>query len=256
MKRRAPNSNIEWKKWGEKDPLWGVATWPGKEKGGTDPWTDEAFYHRGQFAWQNYQERWCKYGVDNRSCLEIGCGAGRLTIHLAKFFQRTYAVDVSEGMLAYARQHINKPSVHFQLVDGTSLPVATNSITAVFSTYVFQHFDSLTYATQYFREISRILTIDGSMMIHLPIFHWPPKTPKIFRALVGLRRELGDRKAQIRRWFIVRELSKPIMRNLVYPVDYFYDTLPGLGLTDLEVTVTTIADNGAHAFIFARKNKL
>jgi len=256
MRRREPESNIEWKRWGKKDPLWGVAAWAGKEKDGTNPWTDEAFYQLGQLDWQDYQERWCKYGVDNQSCLEIGCGAGRLTMHLAKFFERTYAIDVSEGMLAYARQHITKPSVLFQLVDGTSLPIATNSITAVFSTYVFQHFDSLAYATEYFREISRILTIDGSMMIHLPIFHWPPKTPIISRALLGFKRDVEDIKARIRRWFIIQELSRPIMRNLVYPVNYFYNTLPELDLINIEINVIAVADNGAHAFVFARKNNV
>ena len=93
-----PESNIEWKKWGEKDPLWGAASCPGKERDGTDPWTDEEFYELGEADWQDFIAHWRKYGVDNRSCLEIGCGAGRITLHLAKHFQNTYAVDVSEGM--------------------------------------------------------------------------------------------------------------------------------------------------------------
>lgn len=34
-------SGIEWRAWGKRDPLFGVATQPGREKTGATPWTDE-----------------------------------------------------------------------------------------------------------------------------------------------------------------------------------------------------------------------
>jgi len=46
------------------------------------------------------------------------------------------------------------------------------------------------------------------------------------------------------------------MRNLVYPVNYFYNTLPELDLINIEINVIAVADNGAHAFVFARKNNV
>jgi len=34
---KEPKSNLEWKEWGRNDPLFGVASWPGKQKGGSAP---------------------------------------------------------------------------------------------------------------------------------------------------------------------------------------------------------------------------
>ncbi len=36
-------TNIEWRLWGKRDPLYGVATWPGREKDGKHPWIDSEF---------------------------------------------------------------------------------------------------------------------------------------------------------------------------------------------------------------------
>ena len=41
-------SNTEWKIWGKYDPLFGVANWRGRERTGTNSWTDEDFYSLGQ----------------------------------------------------------------------------------------------------------------------------------------------------------------------------------------------------------------
>src|SRR5258708_2555315 len=95
-------SNTEWKQWGKDDPLWGVASWDGKQKGGASPWTDEEFYALGESDWQDFLRHWRQYGIDTRSCLEIGCGAGRITRQLAKSFDRVYGVDVSEDMIRRA----------------------------------------------------------------------------------------------------------------------------------------------------------
>ena len=41
-------SNTEWELWGKSDPLYGVASWAGRERGGENPWTDEDFYALGE----------------------------------------------------------------------------------------------------------------------------------------------------------------------------------------------------------------
>lgn len=41
-----------------------------------------------------------------KTALDFGCGVGRLTIALAKLAGQATGVDISEGMLALARQHI------------------------------------------------------------------------------------------------------------------------------------------------------
>jgi len=45
------SSNVEWRRWGEIDPLFGVAAAKGRERGGASPWTDGEFYERGARHW-------------------------------------------------------------------------------------------------------------------------------------------------------------------------------------------------------------
>ena len=119
---RPPESNQEWQAWGEKDPLFGVIPQPGRERDGATPWTDADFYQTGSGDWEEFIRRWRLYGVDRTSCVEIGCGAGRLTQHIARDFGEVHALDVAEGMINYARQHVGS-NVHLYVTDGISLPV-------------------------------------------------------------------------------------------------------------------------------------
>src|SRR5689334_10746121 len=137
------SSNVEWRRWGEIDPLYGVASARGRERGGAHPWSDAEFHELGARHWAAFQPAWRRYGLDYASCLEIGCGAGRMTAQLAREFGIVHAVDVSRGMIDYAAERVTGTNVQFHLTDGGSLPIPPASVTAVFSTHVFQHFDSL-----------------------------------------------------------------------------------------------------------------
>lgn len=243
--------------WGDSDPLWGVATWKGKNKGGDNPWTDEEFYELGRSDWQDFVEHWGRYGVDNTTCLEIGCGAGRLTKHMADYFGELHAIDVSEGMIEYARKRITSPRVHFHVVNGNSIPLPDRTVTAVFSTHVFQYFDTLDDATAYFREIARALVPNGTMMIHLPVFSWPHGMGNLPRQLYEVRRKLSALVANLKRWRINQGRFVPLMRGQSYPVGYFYSLFPTLGLRDIEVcTFVTKSNDSPHSFVFARKGNL
>ena len=157
--------------WGKTNPLFAVASWENRNREGTSPWTEDEFFQLGKSDWQDFVLRWERYGIDARACAEIGCGAGRLTKPMSAYFGKMDALDVSEGMLDYARKHVT--TAQFHLVDGNTIPLPDRSVTAVFSAHVFQHFDSLDDATGYFNEIHRVLVTGGTMMIHLPIYWWP-----------------------------------------------------------------------------------
>ena len=246
-------SNIEWQRWGEIDPLYGVAAWEGKARGGGAPWTDAEFYELGRSDWEDFRRHWEHYGLNRAACLEIGCGAGRITMHLAKDFRQTHAVDVSEGMLSYARVHITDDSVTFHLSDGARLPLPDGAVTAVFSTHVFQHFDSLAHASAYFAEVTRVLAPGGSLMIHLPVHNWPAM-PAVFDLLYRLRTAVAQTKATLLRPLIARGKARPIMRRTSYPLPYLYATLPGCGLPGVEVRIIAPRSNrDPHPFVLARK---
>lgn len=254
MSKPEPKSNLEWKEWGKNDPLFGVAAWPGKQKGGSAPWTDAEFYELGKSDWAVFEKEWRSYGMDVESCVEIGCGAGRMTMQLAQTFQHVTAVDVSEGMIAYARQHIAAPNVDFVVVNGTSLPRPDQSTTAVFSTHVFQHFDSLEYADLYFAEIARILKPGGTMMIHMPVFEWHPRTPWLTRFTFQISEWVYDLKVSLNRFLIRRGVRRQVMKIVVYPMARLGRTLSHLGFASIQVRVLISgSDHALHPFVLARR---
>jgi ubiquinone/menaquinone biosynthesis C-methylase UbiE len=247
------DSNAEWKKWGEIDPLFGVASWQNKERDGSSPWTNQEFYQLGESDWKDFSKHWEMYGVDRESCLEIGCGAGRITMQLASYFNQVYAIDVSEEMIAYAKKHISSSSVAFHVTNGIDIPVADQSVSSVFSTHVFQHFDSLSVADRYFAEISRAMNTNGTLMIHLPFYGWPSNS-RVFSMIYAVQKSLGDIRASGKRILMQYGMSKPLMRRLCYPMDHFYKVLPKYGFDDVELAVFVAkSNNDPHSFVFARK---
>src|SRR5579863_2106687 len=119
-KLRTPASNQEWDAWGKLDPLFGVATIGGHAKTGAQPWTDDSFYELGAADWTIFRSKWEQYGLIPGTCVEIGCGAGRMTVHLARYFDLLHGVDISSGMIEYAR--LRAPAnVTFHLTGGTEI---------------------------------------------------------------------------------------------------------------------------------------
>lgn len=252
-KVRELNSNKEWQKWGEIDPLFGVAGWQNRNKDGTNPWTNEDFYKLGQSGWMDFRRHWEMYGVDNANCLEIGCGAGRITLQLASYFNEVHALDISDKMIEYAKRHIKGSSVVFHLSKGLDIPLTDQSVKSVFSTHVFQHLDSLSIAKDYFTEISRVLMPSGTLMIHLPFFRWPPRS-MVYRTMYAIQKRLGDMRAYSKRVLMDIGMGKPIMRGLWYPMEFFYEELPKVGFEDIEICIfVTKSNNDPHPFVFAKK---
>jgi SAM-dependent methyltransferase len=247
-------SNAEWIQWGKQDPLFGVASWPGRQRGGPQAWTDEAFYDLGRSDWADFLTRWATYGLNTTSCVEIGAGAGRLTMHLAATFDQVHAVDVSADMLDYARRHITASNVAWRVTDGVTLPLPSGSITAAFSAHVFQHFSSLADAERYFAELARVLVAKGSLMIHLPIHRFPPGLAGLRLVYAGWKR-LGRLRVAAKGAAGRLGLAAPVMRGLSYELPWLMERLGGLGFVDVEVAMFPVtANSDLHQFVFARRS--
>jgi SAM-dependent methyltransferase len=123
--------------------------------------------------------------------LEIGCGLGRITRVLAARSREVLAVDVSDEMLARAREHNPElGNVRWILGDGVSLTaIEPGSIDACLSVVVLQHVPDQEITLGYVRELGRVLKpggwaalqVSNDPRIHLPR---PGLAPRI-RALVG-----------------------------------------------------------------------
>jgi SAM-dependent methyltransferase len=246
-------SNTEWEEWGKQDPLFGVAAWPGREKGGANPWTEEDFYATGATDWADYRSQWEHYGLDHTSCLEIGCGAGRLTEALSTDFQTVHGVDISAEILELARKRIPADSVHFHHTDGLVIPLPDSSVTAVLCTFVFQHFDDRKVAARYLAEIRRVMAAGATMMLQMPMYE-SPVAPSIFRSMYRLQWQLGQARASARRRLMKRGIGAPIMRGLKYEISWIQKTLTAMGFEDIQIRMFRVRSNGdSHSFVLARK---
>lgn len=58
-------------------------------------------------------------GKNFKNCLEIGCGTGKNTTWLLTISDHITAIDLSEGMLAIAKEKLASDKVQFEIVDVT-----------------------------------------------------------------------------------------------------------------------------------------
>jgi SAM-dependent methyltransferase len=249
-------SNLEWKKWGEIDPLYAVATWKGKQRGSHQAWTDEEFYELGRTDWAQFEMQWRQYGLQQGRCLEIGCGAGRVSAHLAKSFTHVTGVDVSQHQLDYAIARIQTANVSFKLTDGIHLPVPSGHVDAVFSVYVFQHFESRADALLVFSEIYRVLVKGGTIMIGLPFYELPDSSLRsIFRPMIAGFERLSDLKAAFNRRLILKGKWRPMMRRLRFEQAWLVNALQGLHFGRIEFRCFEPRVGGDFlGFVFATKS--
>jgi len=113
-----------------------------------------------------------RLGADPRggTCVEVGCGPGRMTRHLAERFERVVAVDVSPEMLRLARAEVDAPNVELLLVPGSTLEGVEDRVADVVVCYlVLQHLPRRDVALQYLREFARVLAPDGEAFVQLPV---------------------------------------------------------------------------------------
>ena len=114
--------------------------------------------------------------------LDIGCGVGRTTRALARRARLVRAIDVSERMLALAREHNRQLSnVEWILGDGRGLEsIESESVDACFSHVVFQHLPEPEMTLRYVAEMGRVLKPGGWSAFQVsddPAVHTRPPLP-------------------------------------------------------------------------------
>jgi ubiquinone/menaquinone biosynthesis C-methylase UbiE len=250
-------SNTEWKLWGKLDPLFGVASWAGRQRGGDNPWSDEEFYALGD-DWYDFDSSWQRtVGYSPDSVLEIGSGAGRITRRLAQVFDEVVATDVSPEMLEYARSRIPAGNVSWQISDGSRIPAADRSVNAVFSCHVFQHFFSNAAQRATFGEVYRILKPGGTFFVHLPIHAFPEANSlysRVARVVYAGYLRLSDARANMYRMMIRAGLKRPYMHGVSYEMTSLFGDLKQFGFTDLTVSaIVTRTSPTIHTCVIGRK---
>ena len=169
-----------------------------------------------------------------------------ITAHLVRDFGTVHALNVSEGMLDYAKARIAKAK--FYLTDGVQIPLGDASATAAFSCHVLQHLDSPDDSIPVFGEIHRVLTRGSTIMIHLPIYNWP-LSRGFFERLFRIRQWLARRKAAV-----YRMRGIPMMRGTWYEIGWLTEMLRAQGFADIEFLSFPVSSNQClHSFVLATK---
>ncbi|MGH9800075.1 MAG: class I SAM-dependent methyltransferase, partial [Blastocatellia bacterium] len=109
-------------------------------------------------------------GRDQRELkfLEIGCGVGRMTKHLAAIFGEVHSTDVSGEMIRQARERLGHlANVHLHETSGVDFAaLPDDDFDVVFSAYVFQHVPSKAVIESNIRDAYRVVKPGGVVRVH------------------------------------------------------------------------------------------
>ena len=150
--------------------MWYVCASP--EKKGA--WDENIFYATGVDSVQLFLEHLPQGGT----IVEVGCGLGRMSFALARYFNQVIGIDVSAEMIKRANQRKRRSAcenVAFCVNDGRTIPLASGSIDACLSYLVLQHMPSRVLVYGYITEMGRVLRPGGCAVIQLPLI---PSTPQ------------------------------------------------------------------------------
>jgi ubiquinone/menaquinone biosynthesis C-methylase UbiE len=126
------------------------------------PGTDvEEFLEGGRLVAERAVE-WAGPMPEGARALEIGCGIGRDTVHLAQHFAEVDGVDVSATMVRAAQERGLPANVRLHVGSGRDLAgFEDQAYDLVFSHLVFQHIGDEAVIERYLREIARVLAPSG-----------------------------------------------------------------------------------------------
>ena len=157
-----------WEAIGDADPMFGVLSDPAKHGG---KWDAAEFFASGRAHVETLLRMLtdARAGFERGTCLDFGCGVGRLTLPLAELFQRTIGVDVALPMIEAARRH-QPPDLRCEFIvnrDPDLRRFESGTFDLVHSSLVLQHI-SADVTPVYIAEFFRIARPGGLVVFQLP----------------------------------------------------------------------------------------
>jgi SAM-dependent methyltransferase len=197
LQRLFEHVNSSWQHLGETDPYWSVLTAP--QYRGTPSKEDiERFFASGAAEVKRIEDALARVGValgDKGTCIEYGCGLGRVTRHLAAHFARTIGVDISGAHLNLARELAEVDGIdgmewmHLDAMDRlSSLPRAD----FIYSMIVLQH-NPPPVIEKILVAFARLLTPGGIAFFQVPTY----RADYEFRLAEYVRDQVGRREMEM-----------------------------------------------------------
>jgi len=217
----------DWEDLAQLDPLFAILTERGKEFG---KWDREEFFSSGMAEIDALMSRCGLKTGDNGRALDFGCGVGRLSRALSRYFGEVCGVDISPEMVRLASQFT--PACKFYVNESTDLKIfADNSFDFVYCNIVLQHQPDKETARNYIAEFVRLTKPAG-----MAVFQIPYKLA--FRTLLQPKRRLYS-----------------VLRSCGFPADFIYRRLHlnpmrtiAMSPSDVTATVSTRGGQVVHSY--------
>lgn len=155
ISRIVSEGKAQWERFAREDPEFYIAAQRSE-------WTEASFYANGAEILAHYEDWIAPLGTER--AVEIGCGLGRITVHLAARFTYVHASDVSSEMVRRAQRRKLPENIDWTVTDAR-LPAKDRSADLVFSYNVMQHIPAKAEIDSYLREIHRVLKLDGRAVV-------------------------------------------------------------------------------------------
>jgi ubiquinone/menaquinone biosynthesis C-methylase UbiE len=151
------------------DPQWAILTDP---KGKFGKWDADEFFATGEKQMANVLAMAEGLGYPKRreTALDFGCGAGRLTRGMAKYFTHCHGIDISDSMIAKAKE-LNQafPNCQFAVNFADHLRMfPDNRFDFIYTAIVLQHLPTQMMIKSYIAEFCRVLRRDGLLVFQVP----------------------------------------------------------------------------------------
>ena len=163
----------EWQILGESEPYWSVLS--AEEFKRANLTNIEEFYQTGKEDLARIFATLQRNGIDyskSKTCLEYGCGLGRVTLALAEKFDRVYGYDISashlESAAAYCSEQ-NISNIDFQHLNNLDRLKNLPKVDFVYSVMVLQHNPPPIIGIM-IREMIKALNPGGAAMFQVPTY--------------------------------------------------------------------------------------
>jgi SAM-dependent methyltransferase len=247
------NPDKSWRKFGKKDPYYGVLTADRFRRENLDEAALSDFFASGESHITKILEitrRHVAADLSMNNAVDFGCGVGRLVLPLARRYNHATGIDISEDYIAEAVRNCQKHGIiNADFRESVEqLASERRRFDLAHSSIVFNHIP-WSRGQEIIRGLYELLNPGGVMAIQVLHRH---KRGSLRRISRWARRAFAPFN-WIANVLQKRSIFEPLMQGNAYPLDELLPYLTALGAENIHVRPEAVTPSQSFAFIFCRK---